>query len=165
MAFKQLVQSVPFYDGLTLEAIGGRGVRWQEREAAAAFPSVGDPPSIERKIAQPTGENGALRLGTYRSIWAAPEVEISPALQYTVAHQQAEISPQDAQRLGIVSGEILEISQNGTTLRAKALVRSGVAEGTIFLGTGLAADSANALVEPLVEVRKTAVPALEVQQA
>ena len=34
MAFKQLVAAVPFYAGLTLEEIGGRGVRWPEREAA-----------------------------------------------------------------------------------------------------------------------------------
>ena len=29
----------PFYAGLTLDEIGGRGVRWQERDAAAAFPA------------------------------------------------------------------------------------------------------------------------------
>jgi NADH-quinone oxidoreductase subunit G len=29
---------VPFYAGLTLEEIGGKGVRWQEREAARAYP-------------------------------------------------------------------------------------------------------------------------------
>ena len=34
MASAQLFEAVPFYAGLTLEEIGGRGVRWQEREAA-----------------------------------------------------------------------------------------------------------------------------------
>jgi NADH-quinone oxidoreductase subunit G len=38
MAFAQLVEAVPFYSGLTLEEIGGRGVRWQERPAAGAYP-------------------------------------------------------------------------------------------------------------------------------
>ena len=33
-----LFDAVPFYDGLTLEEIGGRGVRWQEREAAGSYP-------------------------------------------------------------------------------------------------------------------------------
>ncbi|HEV2998839.1 MAG TPA: molybdopterin-dependent oxidoreductase, partial [Solirubrobacteraceae bacterium] len=37
-AREQLYAAVPFYAGLTPEEIGGRGVRWQEREAAAAFP-------------------------------------------------------------------------------------------------------------------------------
>ena len=39
MAFKQLAAAVPFYAGLTLEEIGGRGVRWPETEAAAAMPA------------------------------------------------------------------------------------------------------------------------------
>jgi NADH-quinone oxidoreductase subunit G len=157
MVFKQLVEAVPFYEGLTLEEIGGRGVRWQERDAASAFPTVGDNFRVAKEIpheaARPC-DNGALRLGTYRPIWASPEVEISPALHYTVARQQAELSPEDARRLGIVTGETLEIAQNGTSLKARAAVRSGVPEGTIFLATGIQTDSANALTEPTVEVRK-----------
>jgi NADH-quinone oxidoreductase subunit G len=38
MASAQLFDSVPFYAGLTLDEIGGKGVRWQDREAAAAYP-------------------------------------------------------------------------------------------------------------------------------
>jgi NADH-quinone oxidoreductase subunit G len=36
MASQQLFDAVPFYAGLTLEEIGGRGVRWQERKTAVA---------------------------------------------------------------------------------------------------------------------------------
>jgi NADH-quinone oxidoreductase subunit G len=36
MASQQLFEAVPFYEGLSLEEIGGRGVRWQERETAVA---------------------------------------------------------------------------------------------------------------------------------
>jgi NADH-quinone oxidoreductase subunit G len=36
MASQQLFDAVPFYEGLTLEEIGGKGVRWQERETAVA---------------------------------------------------------------------------------------------------------------------------------
>jgi NADH-quinone oxidoreductase subunit G len=154
--FAQLVEAVPFYQGLTLEEIGGRGVRWPEREQASAL-SVGDKTEIGRKITHaPSGaaKNGALRLGTYRPIWASPEVEISPSLQYTIARQQAELSPEDARRLKITSGDNLMVSQNGTTLEATAAVRSGVPEGTVFLATGIAAQSANALTEPDVEIRK-----------
>ncbi|HTZ62808.1 MAG TPA: NADH-quinone oxidoreductase subunit NuoG [Solirubrobacteraceae bacterium] len=38
MASQQLFDAVPFYAGLTLEEIGGKGVRWQERAAARAYP-------------------------------------------------------------------------------------------------------------------------------
>jgi NADH-quinone oxidoreductase subunit G len=37
MASQQLFDAVPFYAGLTLEEIGGRGVRWQERPQASAY--------------------------------------------------------------------------------------------------------------------------------
>ena len=97
---------------------------------------------------------GALKLGTYRPIWASPEVEVSPALQFTIARQQAELSPQDAQRLGIATGDAVTVSQNGTRLNATATVRTGVPAGTVFLATGIASDSADALTEPTVEVSK-----------
>jgi NADH-quinone oxidoreductase subunit G len=161
MAFQQLVDAVPFYGGLTLEEIGGRGVRWQERDAASRFPASSlTAPAIRASQAPETGPAGgraipgALRLGTYQPIWAAPEVEISPALQYTIAHQQAELSPEDAKRLGISSGETITVSQNGTRLAATAAIRSGVPAGTIFLATGVASDSANVLTAPTVEVNR-----------
>jgi NADH-quinone oxidoreductase subunit G len=37
MATEQLIEAVPFYAGLTLEEIGAKGVRWQDREAAAGL--------------------------------------------------------------------------------------------------------------------------------
>jgi hypothetical protein len=46
------------------------------------------------------------------------------------------------------------VAQNGTRLKAKAAVRSGVQPGTAFLATGIAEDSANELTEPFIEVIK-----------
>jgi NADH-quinone oxidoreductase subunit G len=165
MVFKQLVAAVPFYGELTLEEIGGRGVRWHERAAASAFPSSAEIPAISasspgglapepRADDEAPRRNGALRLGTYRPIWAAPEVEVSPALKFTVAQQQVELAPEDAQRLGVGDGEAITVSQNGTSLRGVARVRTGVPGGTAFLADGLAGDSANAFTEPVIEVHK-----------
>jgi NADH-quinone oxidoreductase subunit G len=42
----QLFGAVPFYAGLTLDAIGGRGVRWPAGEAAGACPRA--PGSLRR---------------------------------------------------------------------------------------------------------------------
>jgi NADH-quinone oxidoreductase subunit G len=39
MASQQLFDAVPFYAGLTLDEIGGKGVRWQERPEAEAYPT------------------------------------------------------------------------------------------------------------------------------
>jgi NADH-quinone oxidoreductase subunit G len=153
MAFRQLVDAVPFYAGLTLDQIGGRGIRWPERvELEPAH--AAEWPTPAKAAPPPSPSNGALRLGTYRPIWAAPEVEVSPALQYTVARQQLELSPEDARRLGVVHGAEVEVAQNGTRLHARAAVRTGVPSGTAFLADGLESDSANALTEPLIEVAK-----------
>jgi NADH-quinone oxidoreductase subunit G len=160
MAFKQLVDAVPFYDGLTLDQLGGRGIRWPEREQAAKMPAAGA--ETTRPAAAQSGNgaaatptNGHLRLGTYRPIWADPEVEVSPALHFTVVHQHVELSPEDAERLGIAGGETVQVAQNGTTLKATAAVRSGVPAGTAFLADGIATDSANELTETTVEVSKS----------
>ena len=110
--------------------------------AAATGRGTGDRPA----------ENGALRLGTYRPIWASPEVEISPALKFAIAEQRVELSPQDAQRLEIADEQPVTVAQNGTRLRAKAHVRTGVPAGSVFLAEGIANDSANALTESTVEV-------------
>ncbi len=159
MAFRQLVEAVPFYEGLTLEEIAGRGVRWPAREQAAALatPAGGSPrPTTTEAAGTGAGDphDGALRLGTYRPIWAAPEVDISPSLQYTVARQQLELSPEDAERLGVIHGDEVQVAQNGTRLKARAHVRTGVPAGAAFLADGIAQDSANALTEPEVLVSK-----------
>jgi NADH-quinone oxidoreductase subunit G len=162
-AFAQLVDAVPFYEGLTYEEIGGRGVRWPVRpqavsmaagagEWAAAGSSDGWEGAGSSQLA--ASSNGHLRLGTYRPIWAAPECEVSPALKFLIPEQQVELSPHDAQRLGITHGEDVVVTQNGTRLNAKAFVRSAVPAGSAFLADGLAAQSANVLTESLIEVIK-----------
>jgi len=77
-ASRMLFEAVPFYAGLTLERISGRGLRWQELDGAGAFPAAapGGAPAPA-----PGGENAA-ELAGYRSVWDAPEVEHSPALEF-----------------------------------------------------------------------------------
>ncbi|MHB8233220.1 MAG: molybdopterin-dependent oxidoreductase [Solirubrobacteraceae bacterium] len=56
-ASQQLFDAVPFYSGLTLEEIGGRGVRWQEREDVAVAVGGGD---SERKGEATTAAESAV---------------------------------------------------------------------------------------------------------
>jgi NADH-quinone oxidoreductase subunit G len=154
MASAQLFDAVPFYAGLTLEQIGGRGVRWPEREQAAALGTVELGPFDVATPPPAPSPNGALRLGTFRSLWAAPEVEVSPALKFLVPRQLAELHPADAARLGLANGDRIEVAGDGATIDAVVALRASVPAGSVFLQEGTAADSANALTTPLVRLRK-----------
>ncbi|MDE3070774.1 MAG: hypothetical protein KGJ43_08615, partial [Acidobacteriota bacterium] len=85
-ASQALFASAPIYEGLTLDEIGGRGVRWQERAAAASCPAPPGPEGLAvggpaARGTSASGE-GALRPGRPLSLWDAPEVEHSPALRF-----------------------------------------------------------------------------------
>jgi NADH-quinone oxidoreductase subunit G len=147
---------VPFYAGLTLEEIGGRGVRWQEREAAATFPARLGSPDVQTAGESPADAahaDGGLRLGSFRSIWASPEVENSPALKFLTPRQRVEMAPADAERLGLRDGQRVEVAQNGHAVGATVALRQAAPAGTVFLQDGLAQDSANELAAAVVEVR------------
>jgi NADH-quinone oxidoreductase subunit G len=145
MAFQQLVEAVPFYAGLTLDVIGGRGIRWPERAQATSLPDAARDAAAPAAAAPAASSNGHLRLGTFRSIWAAPEVEVSPALKFLTARQRAEMSPVDAERLGLAHGERVEVGVNGTRVRATVALRNDMPAGSLFLEENVAEDGANAL--------------------
>jgi NADH-quinone oxidoreductase subunit G len=138
-------EAVPFYAGLTLDEIGGRGVRWQERDAASALdaPDIPDAP-----LDQPPELPEGMKLGTVRTLWAGRETQHAPALKFLAPRQQAELSPEDAQRIGVSPGDEVEVSMNGTSVRAVARLRQAVEPGTVFLLEGELDHGA------VVEVRK-----------
>ncbi|HEX5898273.1 MAG TPA: molybdopterin-dependent oxidoreductase, partial [Solirubrobacteraceae bacterium] len=148
MATTQLVEAVPFYAGLTLDEIGGDGVRWPAREAAAAFPAAElDADEGEAGPPDAAHANGRLRLGTFRSIWNATEVRVSPALHFLHPDLRVEMAPADAQRLELFQGDHVVVGSDGHTVDATVTVRAATPEGSVFLET-------NALEGPLVEVRR-----------
>jgi NADH-quinone oxidoreductase subunit G len=174
-ALAALTESVPFYAGIDDAEIGGRGVRWQERDPASSLPRPADgagegdmgTPSERfareedlpsgasnqtphRRVASeegvPMAPSESLMLGTYRDLWAGPITELSPALRFLKPEQRVELSLADAERLGLECGDEVSVSQNGTSLRAKVVVRERVAAGVCFLIEGTAEDNANALL-------------------
>jgi NADH-quinone oxidoreductase subunit G len=93
MASQRLFDAVPFYTGLTLEQIGGRGVRWDERDAASAFPraSATLAPAGAPTQRVPLDPGEAVELAGWRSVWNAPEVEYSPALEFLFPRADREL--------------------------------------------------------------------------
>ena len=151
MASRQLFDAVPVYAGLTLEELGGHGVRWPAREQAAAWPQADAGPFGLDVPPAPVSANGDLRLGTFRSIWAGPEVDHSPALRFLTPKLRVEMAPADAQRRNVTQGDHVTVGANGTTLDATVLLRDAVPDGTVFLET-------DALRAGPVDVRKAPPP-------
>jgi len=148
-----LFDAIPFYAGLTLDELGGRGVRWPARAQAAAWPEADSGPFGLESPPHPPSPNGSLRVGTFRSIWAASEVELSPALKFLHQRQRAELNPADAQRLGVAHGDAVVIGSGGTQrISATVALRSGIPAGSVFLESGIVADSASELDGDMVEI-------------
>ena len=158
MASDQLFAAVPFYAGLTLDEIGGRGVRWPETPAAASFaPPRWELAELEIPPAA-ASPNGALRLGTFRPLWAAKEVDLSPVLHFARAQQVVELAPPDAERLGIAEGDRVEVRSGAGTVTAAARLRASLPHGTVFVAAGTLEQPANVLAGPLAEVRRVGPP-------
>jgi NADH-quinone oxidoreductase subunit G len=154
--FNQITGTVPFYGGLTYEEIGGRGLRWQERDesgrlAQSPLPSI----ELETPPALPAAPEGALLLGTAPSLWACRETDHAPSLRFLAPHQRVELSVADARERGIRPGELVEVAHNGTSVRALAALRSALPQGSVFMLAGTGQDNATTLGEQrTVEVRK-----------
>jgi NADH-quinone oxidoreductase subunit G len=159
MVSKRLFEVVPFYAGLTLDAIGGRGVRWPAHESAARFeiepwqPAALKLPKREKRPAK-----DALRLGTYRSLWSSKEVDVSPALQFLRTRQAVELSPIDARRLGLAEGDRVAVGSNGTRIRGPVRLRDAVPSGTVFVAEATGEDAANALTDTVVQIERIGGP-------
>jgi NADH-quinone oxidoreductase subunit G len=165
-AFAALTSAVPFYAGIGDTDIGGRGVRWQDTPSAANLPEVGEsagaPSERFAPLAQPesrtaatdparqASEEGApalsLALGTYRDLWAGPITELNPPLKFLTPQQRLEISPADAERLDLESGDKVRVGADGTGVEATVQIRERVAPGTVFLAEGVSIGNANALL-------------------
>ena len=89
MASRQLFEAVPFYAGLTLEEIGGRGVRWQEREAAGAFPA-GDPGPLAEspRRCSPTAPTARRRAARIPLAVGRPRGPLLPALEFLAPQRE-----------------------------------------------------------------------------
>jgi NADH-quinone oxidoreductase subunit G len=141
-AFAALTAAVPFYNGITDEEIGGRGVRWQDRQAAANAPSPAPgQPIRERGIAGRAITEGDFVLGTYRDLWAGQITELNPPLKFLQPRQRAEISPADAERLGLKNGDRARVGW----VEAGVQIKERVPEGVVFLAEGVADGNANVL--------------------
>jgi NADH-quinone oxidoreductase subunit G len=137
MVTTRLAEAVPIYAGLSLEEIGGLGVRWQEREAASAL-AVEE--LSDAALPVPPAAARGLRLSAVPTLWAGPEVERSPSLRFLSTRARVEVSVEDAREAGIAHGDEVTLTvgaartgANGVAVvDAVAAVRSAVPPGSVF---------------------------------
>jgi NADH-quinone oxidoreductase subunit G len=130
MVTEAIAQAVPFYAGITLDEIGGQGVRWQERDAVAAL-SPGEA-SSEPLAAPPAAPEG-LRAASAASFWGGPEIERAPSLRFLATGPSAELSVADARAVGVSTGDEVRLSAGGVSVVVVVAVHTGVPAGSVFL--------------------------------
>ncbi len=170
-AFAALTEAVPFYSAISESDIGGQGIRWQDTDSASALPSVtadaGGPSerfareessasgashqTPQRRVASEEGlpvaaGTPSLALGTYRDLWAGPITELNPPLKFLTPQQRVELSPSDAARLSLKTGDKVRVGQNGSGVEAEVQIKERVSEGVCFLAEGVSIGNANSLL-------------------
>ncbi len=153
MAFGEMVEDVPFLAALTLDEIGGKGLRWPATPRAANWPAAKISLDAQSDATVVPPANGALRLARAGSIWRGPEVAASPALRFLVPSADARLAPADAERLGISEGASIALTVEGTEVSATARLDSRVPAGTVVAQAGVPSGGADELPLGLVEVR------------
>jgi NADH-quinone oxidoreductase subunit G len=152
MASEQLFEAV--YPGFTLDAIAGQGAR-----PARDGGPVPEPRSLDVPRPAPLGD---LRLGTWRPLWAGKEVGVSPHLQFARPRQVVELSPVDADRLGISDGDVVEVGAEGsagngagpTRVRGPVNLRAAIPPGSVFVAVGVGDSPGNVLAPGPVQVER-----------
>jgi NADH-quinone oxidoreductase subunit G len=160
-AFAALTNAVSFYNGISDTDIGGRGTRWQDHHSPELHqlsgPEARKVDAVRERATATRPSDGDLALGTYRDLWAGPITELNPPLKFLTPRQRVEISPQDAERLSLKTGDKVRVGQNGTGVEAEVQVKERVTPGVCFLAEGVAGGNANALLNGgpvLVEIEK-----------
>ena len=94
--------------------------------------------------------------GTWRPLWAAKEVDLSPHLRFARPGQVVELSPVDAQRLGVDDGDVVEVARelgNGAPrVRGPVRLRAAIPAGSVFVAVGVEDSPGNVLTDATVEV-------------
>ena len=127
-----VAEAVPFYAGLTLDEIGGDGVRWQDRDAASALPSAELSDRAARRAAA-RRRTGCV-LAPAPTLWSGPGGRVL-ALAALPRHRRRAPGSPSRTRAGTPSRAATRSSlpRTATSVNAVAVVRTAVPEGSVFL--------------------------------
>jgi NADH-quinone oxidoreductase subunit G len=124
--FAEMAEQHSAFAGLSWHAIGERGVRPQPPAAgsAPAVPQIGD------------GEPEGTVVVGYRQLMSGPAVDNSPPLHFQ-RRSGIEISHDDAQELGIATGDRVQVTYGEQTISGAAVVQRRLRPGVVRLATAV----------------------------
>ena len=111
------------FGGVTYEDLGEQA-RLPERTPQGALAESQDEP-VPAEAA-----GGGLQLLRYRPLFSGAAVERVPELQFQRPSPEIELSAEDANRLGVRSGQPVSVRSNGTSLELRAAVNRRLRTGT-----------------------------------
>jgi NADH-quinone oxidoreductase subunit G len=119
--FAEMAAARPAFAGITWKQVGERGVR-----AAGASPPAQAPtaPSV------PVTEPGRTVAVAYRQLMSGQAVEHAPVLHFQ-RRVGIEIAHEDAQRLGVATGDRVEVQWDGGTATGPAVVQRRLRNGVV----------------------------------
>jgi NADH dehydrogenase/NADH:ubiquinone oxidoreductase subunit G len=125
--FEELSERV--FPGLPFGEVGERAPLrgYEEAPEHVEAPPIPEPP-------EPRADGG-LKLVCYRPLFSGPAVERIPELEFQRPAAELEVSRADGRERGIRSGDIVTVSQNGTSIELRARVSDRVRRGVVAAPT------------------------------
>ncbi len=182
--FEELRKVCPLYAGMTYERLNQPdGLQWP-------CPAEDHPGTPFLHKQQFTRGLGKLHPVSYRAPAEEPDEEYpfilttgrmafhwhtrsmtgrSPALDNEAPEGYVEISPEDAQRLGIMDGHLVEVSTRRGRIKTKTLIDERVSPGVIFIPFHFAERAANVLthqaLDPVAKIPEYKICAARVEKS
>jgi len=110
-----------------------RGVGLGELGERAPLPAAAAPATAPDLSADPARAVAApgMRLLTYRALFSGAAVERVPELQFQRPAREAELSSEDAGRLGVTDGDVIDVRSNGTSVRLATRINRALHAGVV----------------------------------
>jgi NADH-quinone oxidoreductase subunit G len=124
------------------------GIPFGEVGERASLPPATESTAPVEAPAEPSRGKG-LRLVRYRALFSGPAVERIPELQFQRPQREIELSPEDARKRKIASGDEVTVSSNGTSLTLRARLSRELRAGVVRIAEEHAGE-----LQPRVEVSK-----------
>jgi NADH-quinone oxidoreductase subunit G len=143
--------SARIFVGLPFGEVGERApLRAREPVDRVELPATEPGPELEA---------GELRLLRYRPLFSGPAIERVPELQFQRPEPVAELSSEDARRLGINAGDDIELGSNGSSARLRAKLNRRLTAGVVRAATEHVTDLGETVTASPVSARSPEVSA------